>query len=275
VIGADHLVGADTIYGGFPKDNERGDTYGPVVYESYVPFLAAFGWSGSWDELPAAHGAAIVFDLLAVALLFLLGRRVRGPDLGIVLAWCWCAYPFTLYALNTNTNDTLVAVTLLAALLAAGRPALRGGMTALAGLTKFAPLALAPILATHDTEPRRIAKFAAGFVLAALLVSAPLLGEDLATFYDRTIAYQANRASPFSIWGMHGWDTAQRVVQVLAVGLAVVLAVVPRRRDVAGLAAACAAALLGLQLGVTHWFYLYIVWFFPLVLLALLARRQS
>ena len=30
--------------------------------------------------------------------------------------------------------------------------------------------------------------------------------------------------------------------------------------------------LIALQLGVTHWFYLYIVWFFPLVLVALLGR---
>jgi hypothetical protein len=30
--------------------------------------------------------------------------------------------------------------------------------------------------------------------------------------------------------------------------------------------------LIALQLGVTHWFYLYLPWFFPLVMLALLAR---
>jgi hypothetical protein len=30
--------------------------------------------------------------------------------------------------------------------------------------------------------------------------------------------------------------------------------------------------LIALQLGVTHWFYLYLVWFFPLVMLALLAE---
>ena len=50
-----------------------------------MPFQQIFGWSGHWDDLPAAHAASIVFDLLAVALLFLLGRRVRGPGLGIVL----------------------------------------------------------------------------------------------------------------------------------------------------------------------------------------------
>jgi hypothetical protein len=56
------------------------------------------------------------------------------------------------------------------------------------------------------------------------------------------------------------------------VALAVALAFVPRRRDVVGLAACAAAILIALQLGVTHWFYLYIPWFLPLVMLALVGR---
>ena len=44
----------------------------------------------------------------------------------------------------------------------------------------------------------------------------------------------------------------------------------PRRRDVVVVAALGAAILIALQLGVTYWFYLYIVWFFPLVMVALL-----
>ena len=32
---------------------------------------------------------------------------------------------------------------------------------------------------------------------------------------------------------------------------------------------------IALQLGISHWFYLYIPWFFPLVLLALIAAHPS
>ena len=84
-----------------------------------MPFEQVFGWSGTWDDLPAAHAAAIFFDLLAVGLLFLLGLRIRGPTLGVVLAYAWVAYPFTLFALESNSNDTLVAVLVLAVLLLA------------------------------------------------------------------------------------------------------------------------------------------------------------
>jgi hypothetical protein len=279
VIGADRLVDGHKLYGAFPSDNASGDTYGPVVYEAYVPFEQALPWSGGWDSLPAAHAAAIVFDLLACLLCFLLGRRVRGPALGIVLAYAWAAYPFTLYAQMSNANDALVAVLVLAALWATGSAPARGAFVALAGLTKFAPLALAPLLATYPRpRVRTLAWFAAGFVVAAAVAFAPVLAHnDPRSFWDATIAFQAQRGSPFSIWGLYdpdvGWlDSVQRVVQVATVVLALALAVVPRRRDLVGLAACAAAILVALQLGVTHWFYLYIPWFFPLVMLALVGR---
>ena len=66
--------------------------------------------------------AAIAFDLLACLLLFLIGRRVRGPDLGVLLAYAWVTYPFTLYALMSNSNDTLVAALVLAAVLGGRQP---------------------------------------------------------------------------------------------------------------------------------------------------------
>jgi hypothetical protein len=114
-------------------------------------------------------------------------------------------------------------------------------------------------------------------VAAAAAFAPALAHNDLRSFWDATIAFQAKRGSPFSIWGYYdpdvGWlDSAQRAVQVAAVALALALAVVPRRRDLVGLAACAAAILIALQVGVTHWFYLYIPWFFPLVMLALVGR---
>jgi hypothetical protein len=290
VIGAQRIAHGKPLYGHYPSDNEHGDTYGPVNYEAYVPFEQLFGWSGTWDDLPAAHAAAIVFDLLAVALLFLIGRRVRGPSLGIVLSYSWVSFPFTLFALESNSNDTLVAVLVLAAVLAATyrsrlAPPLRGAFAALAGLTKFAPLALAPLFATHGiwergdrlrarTRVRDVATFAVAFAAIIAVASIPALRHDsLHTIYERTFAYQSDRESPFSVWGLYGGlGSWQGAVQVAAVVLAVGLAVIPRRADIAALAAACAAVIVAVQLGIDHWFYLYIPWFFPLVMIALLGR---
>ncbi len=268
VIGADRLADGDKLWGGFPKDNEHGDTYGPVTYAAYVPFEQALPWSGRWDDLPAAHAASIAFDLLCLGLLFLIGRRMRGPTLGLALAYAWAANPFTLYAMDCNVNDALVGGLVLGAIAASSSPAGRGALVALAGMAKFAPLALAPLFATYTRGAARFALGGAAVLVPCLLL---ILGYGgLHDFYERTLGFQASRGSPFSVWGLYGWDTAQTVVQAAGVVLAVAVAFLPRRRDVVGLCALAAAVLIALQLGVTHWFYLYIVWFLGPMLIALL-----
>ena len=135
VIGADRIADGDPLYGaGFSHDVERGDTYGPLTYLAYVPFEQAMPWSGGWDDLPAAHGAAIAFDLLTLLGLVLLGRRLHpgaeGRSLGMALAYAWAAYPYTAFALETNSNDSLVAMLTVLALL--GLTVARPGASALA-----------------------------------------------------------------------------------------------------------------------------------------------
>ena len=280
VIGADRLVDGKPVYGSFPKDNEHGDTYGPVAYEAYVPFEQALPWSGRWDDLPAAHAAAITFDLLTLLLLFLTGRRIRGPGLGIVLAYLWAAWPFSLYVLSCNTNDALVAALAALSLYAAASPAARGTVSALAGLTKFGGLGLAPLMATHAAPRGRwlktVLEFTAAFAFTAIVVSLPILlrGESLHTVWDRTIAFQAERNAPFSIWGLHDLRGLEHLWQAGAALFAVAAAFLPRRRDIVGLAAVATAVVLALQIGLDYWFYLYLVWFFPFLIVALFARYR-
>jgi hypothetical protein len=274
VVGAQKIIDGQPLYGEFPASISRGDTYGPVSYEAYVPFVALWGFSGTWDQLPAAHAAAIGFDLLTIALLLLLGWRIRGPSTGIVLAYAWAAFPFTAFALESNSNDGLVAALVIAALLLAGSPPARGAFAALAGLTKFAPLALAPLLATYRSRGHRVrtvAAFAVAFAIVAVAVSIPAFAHNtLATIFARSVQYQADRSAPFSIWGLYGGlHTAQRIVQGLAVLLALGLAL-QRRDDPTRLCAAAAAVLIAVQLGVTYWFYLYIPWFFAPAIVPLL-----
>ena len=272
VIGADKLAHGRAVYGTFPQDDQHGDTYGPVTYAAYVPFELAMPWSGRWDDLPAAHGAAIFFDLLTAGGLFLLGRRIRGPTIGLALAYAWVACPFTLFALNTNANDGLVAALLVWVLIAAAHPMRRGALAALAAGAKFAPVALVPLLATQS--PRRLVRFAVAFGALLFVALLPVfLQGDLRVFYDRTLGFQAGRDAPFSVWGLWGWPVALRAaVQAAAILFALAVAVLPRRRDVVGLSALAGAVLIALQLGATYWFYIYIVWFLPLALVAFIAR---
>ena len=136
------------------------------------PSSASLPWSGKWDTLPAAHAAAIFFDLLCLGLLFLIGRALRGPPLGVTLAYAWAANPFTLYAMDCNVNDALVGALVLGAIAAVASPAGRGALIGLAGMAKFAPLGLAPLFATQSRGGAL--RFALGFV-AALVPCAVLV----------------------------------------------------------------------------------------------------
>jgi Glycosyltransferase family 87 len=282
VIGADRIGDGNGIYGEFPKDVGHGDTYGTVTYLAYVPFEQLLPWSGRWDDLPAAHAAAIAFDLLTMLGLFLLGRRLRpgrdGDAVGIALAFAWAAYPYTLFAMNSNANDTLVGMLLVWALVALSSAPGRGAMVALAGGAKFAAGAVAPLFAPGERWPGlwRVLLYSAAFVATLALVTLPWLPDGgLREIYDRTVGYQAARESPFSIWGQEpSLEWLQTGVKGGAVGLALLVAFVPRRRSVGQIAALAAAVLIAFQLAVEHWFYLYIVWFAPLVLAALFAEQR-
>jgi uncharacterized membrane protein len=277
VIGAHKIVHGESLYGNtFPTDNDHGDTYGPVNYVAYIPFERIWPWSGSWDSLPAAHAAAIAFDLLTLLGLFLLGRRLRagpaGRDLGIVLAYAWAAYPYTLFTLASNSNDTLVAMFCVYALLALSSPVGRGVLTGLGAASKFVTLALGPLFARGDGKLFRRGVLEAGLAIAAVFVLSfvPFLGPGISDVWHRTLDYQITRPSPFSVWGQVGsLDWLHTIVKVIAVGLAVIVFFVPRRRDPVKVAALGAAILVAFQIAAGHWFYLYIVWFTPFLLVAL------
>lgn len=294
VVGADKIGQGQSLYGAFPSNVGRGDTYGPLTYLAYVPFEQLWPWSGNWDDLPAAHAAAIAFDLLAVVLLFFVGRRQetdrgRGNRRGVLYAYLWLACPWTAYALNSNANDGLLAAAIALLLLIGTRPLWRGVAGAAAAAIKVAPLAVMPVLATRQPVPPdepvrwggadwrigRLAAFSVGALVVLVGTSLLVLhGEPVRLLWDRTLGYQAGRDAPFMPWGYYDWlEPVRGVVRALAVLFAVVVAFLPRRHDLTGMAAIVLAVLLGLQLATEYWFYLYLTWLVPLILVAAIGDR--
>ncbi len=266
--------------------NPQGDTYGPVAYEAYLPGYWIRGWSGKWDHLPAVHITSVVFDVLALVGLFLVGRRFGGIWLSAALPFSWAAYPFTQYVSSSNTNDSILPVLLIFGFWLVTSPWARGIFVALSGWTKFATLVVAPLWLTYPGPVRRRPSlaFVAGFLVATIAAFSILLLEPSTVqaakdFYTRTLENQIDRESPFSLWdwrqyharGLPDLQLLQRVLEGLLVAGAVVAAFVPRRKTPLQLAALTAALLLGFELVLTHWFYVYIPWFFPFVAYAVLA----
>jgi hypothetical protein len=318
VIGAERISHGQSPYGHFPVEDKRkacgpadadgeirdriqtngrcesanpqGDTYGPVGYESYLPAYWLFGWSGKWDDLPAAHFASVVFDVLCMLGLALVGLRFGGTRLAITLAFAWVAWPFTQYVSSSNTNDALPPLFLIWGFWLSSSAFARGAFSALAGWTKFAPLLVAPLWASYPEwrgRAREQLVFLGGFLLATAAAFSILLLDPnpihaAHVFYDRTIKFQVGRDSPFSIWdwkqyggGYPDLHLVQRALQVLLVIAAIAVYFVPRRKTLRQLAALTAALLIGFELVLTHWFFLYLPWFFPFVALVVLTVERE
>jgi Glycosyltransferase family 87 len=276
VVGADRIAHGEELY----VDNDvHGDTYGPMNYLAYIPFETLLPWSGEWDSVPAAHAAAIAFDLLTIVGLMLLGTTLRrgrdGRQLGLALSFAWAAYPFSLLALQENTNDLMIAALLVLSLAALRSPPGRGALLGLAAAAKFAPLAIAPLLATGTGERRWRSALVFGLVITAVcvIVTLPYIPDGgLRELYDTTIGYQLGRGSPFSLWALHpSLEWLQTLVKTGAIALAAALAFVPRRRDARQVVALAAAVMIAVQLPATHWFYFYLAWIAPLVLGAVMS----
>jgi hypothetical protein len=265
----------------------NGDTYGPVNYAAYVPAVAVTGWTGRWDGLPASHGTSSIFDLACVAGMAAVGWRFGRLRLALVCGLAWVAYPFTGYALQANTNDMIVAAFAIWGFASLTSPVRRGTLLALAAWTKFAPLVLWPLWSRYPrgrAAPRRsllrgLGGLALGTALAGLLLI-PGGIDGLGVFWDRTFGFQLGRSSPFSIWawgiypGFPDLGSEQTVLEALLATCAFALAFRPRQLDAVQLAALSGALVLGFELVLTHWSYLYLPWAFPFALLALVLPSE-
>ena len=127
-----------------------------------------------------------------------------------------------------------------------------------------------------------------GFAAATLAAFSILLFEPnplhaARVFWDRTFGWQLGRDSPFSLWdwrqyharGLPDLHRVQQALEALVLAVAVAFAFFPRRKSPLQLAALTAVLLLGFELVLTHWFYLYIPWFFAFSALTTLAPAPA
>jgi len=286
-VGYAGVFGANSIHHGYPLYTEGPvhgpQAYGPVAFALYLPFelIWPLGPGFGRDSLHAAHAAAIVFDLLVVAGLLVLGRRLRpgaaGTRLGAVLAWCWAASPLTFFPLATSTNDALVPLFAVWALVLAASPWARAAILMLGAVAKVSPAALLPLFARGPGERTRdiVVFITAAAITAAVAILPYVPVSDLDVLYDATIGYAAERTSPFTVWGLYpSLAAGADVLRALTIALGLAFFFVPRRRDVIRMAALASALLILTQLGGRYWAQPYAAWFVATGLVAVVAGAR-
>jgi hypothetical protein len=247
------------------------DSYGPFAYYAYLPFAVIFPPAAA---LAATLLPAVCFDALTLAGLYTLGRRLGGQPLARAFTFAYLLYPFPDLSLTAETNDGLIAALCVWTIVAgAQRPVARGLLAAAAALTKFLPALLAlQFLGVRPGRGRYALTLAAA--LAAMLAW-PLITSGPASFLDSTFGYQLIQRGggvQFSIW-TYLPHVALVARPVLAAAL-VLLALSPmwRRhaREPREEAALAAALLIGAQLLLGYWFYSYLTWCYPLLIIAII-----
>jgi hypothetical protein len=265
-----HLYGALSWQGPGGLRIYRPDSYGPFAYYAYIPFAAVFPPA---PAIPATLLPAACFDILTLAGLSKLGRRLGGRPLGQAFMFAYLLYPFTDLSLMAETNDALIAALCVWTIVAAQRPVTRGLLIAAAALTKFVPVLLAvQFLGVKRGRSRYVLTLVAA--LAGMLAW-PLITCGAPQFLNSTFGYQLIQRGggvQFSIWTYmpHLVTLARPALAVALVLLALSPMLRPPVQDARQHAALAAALLIGAQLLLGYWFYNYLIWFYPLLLVAVI-----
>jgi glycosyl transferase family 87 len=248
----------------------RPDSYGPFAYYAYIPFAAIF------PRAPAQIATllpAVCFDVLTLAGLHKLGGRLGGRPLAQALMFAYLLYPFTDLTLMAETNDALIAALCVWTIVAVHRPVTRGLLIAAVALTKFVPVLLAfPFLAVKPGRSRYVLTLV---VSLGGMLAWPLATSGVAQFLSSTFGYQLIQRGgglQFSIWTFMPQVAilARPVLTIALVLLALSPMWRPPVRDARQHAALAAALLIGVQLLLGYWFYTYLIWFYPLLLVAVI-----
>ena len=269
-----HLYGAGSSWQG-PSGLRiyRPDSYGPFAYYAYIPFVAVFPPA---PALVATLLPAVCFDALTLAGLYKLGWLLGGRPRAQAFVFAYLLYPFPDLSLMAQTNDALIAALCIWAIVAAERPVVRGLLMAAAALTKFLPALIAlQFLAVRQGRARYALTLAAS--LAAMLAW-PLSTSGAAQFLDSTFGYQLLQRGggvQFSIWTYlpHAAIAARAVLAAALVLLALSPMVRPPVQDTREHAALAAGLLIGAQLLLGYWFYSYLTWFYPVLIIAIIQAR--
>lgn len=261
----------------------------------------------------ATQATCFAFYLIGLASLYVIVRRLAGEDLALGAVVLYAGSPYVLGLGGTDGGEYVVtglayvshiapAALMLAAMAMLNRPVMAGSLLALAAGSLYYPAFVFPLwLGWMLANRAGAARFTLGFVATGALIAtlvvwfthAPPGTNAMRLFVESTLEHQegfgprANGASTFGFWGTHPglaafWQTPlfgttslfkPTFMAYTALVVGSFFMTLARPRTVAQLAALTAMLTAGVQLWKTHAGGTYVEWYYPFLIIALLAIR--
>ena len=257
----------------------------------------------------ASQLACLFFHLLGVWALLGIGKRLGGGELGLTLATLYCGSPY-IFGLGGETTvigglpfifHIAPTAMILLALRFAHRPLLAGLLLALASGVLFFPAFYFPLwLGWYLWRGQGARNFLIGFAICGAALAALVWFNTNPTpernpaqlFLECTLEHQEGGdqsygQSRFGFWGQHptlaefwqkpiaGKTSLLKPTFLGFAALALLAGFLARGRSLAGLAALCGALGAGIQLWKTHAAGSYVEWYYPFLVIGLLADARE
>lgn len=267
---------------------QHGDTYGPIAYVSYIPaYLLEKALNSTSAEIrpnQAMQIAAIMFDFVCALLLFFWVRKIWDVRRALCAASAWALMPASLITLSNATNDGVLAFFIMLAAITSGHPTARGAFATLAAGVKFAPLAVLSVLLVRNRQAesgrlREAALTLAGVAVVTLGMLAYLVRYKgaLQDFWNSAIKFQLERdqVGSGSVWIWYHIEWLQIALGVVFLALLVASFVWPRRSTSDTIVTGMVAILATVVAINTNFWFNYLMWFAPLLLISTVNRRAT
>jgi hypothetical protein len=277
LAGATNLTHGTVPYEHIPDFIVHGDTYPPLTYAAYVPAAVLFPVTDVFSDPQGALVVTTLATLITTAAVYGLVRRAAGPEntpdrepseiAGLRAAVAWLAFPPVLLAASSGSNDLILALCLIAALICLSRRATSTLLLGVAAWVKLTPVFALPIWLAR-MRGRELGTALAGLAALTAVILGGLVaigGLGSVSSMADAIAFQFNRRSLFSLWTGLDLGALQPVAQALLIA-AVAGATVAVRRDASlrdnplRLAALLSGVMLLSQLAANYWTWAYLPW---------------
>lgn len=258
-----------------PPDEADEVAAGPAALLFAVPVGLVF------EDL-AAVTLAILGHVLVVSGLWFVGRNLFGDrNLGLAMATLYLLLPCTAYNVG-EFNHVLPAALIIWGFVAHKKPVISGVLLGLACGTMFFPVALLPIwMAYYGRRGAGRFAFSLTCVTLALLASLAFTSADPDSFYQKTIGTInivvnaiTDQKALGGFWQDATYFSPYRIPIMTAYAIMVVVMTIwPRKRSLEVLMAQSAAVIVGTQLWYTQKGGVYLLWYFPLMLMVVFRPR--